>query len=172
MYASAAIKPREAGFPQAPVWPGTSKQLAYFGRFDHPMLADVGISPGLPESGVLGRKICAGTPATSQLANTVVHQVNDGFNVDVRATSRTSRLRQACRTAPVLGTAILLGVLLASLAVAQPLRMISPHDIRLQAIVRHCQEQIRSTSTSSKARRTLVECLHDHRAGHTVRQRE
>ena len=80
----------------------------------------------------------------------------------------------------VLGTVLGLLTLLTGFASAQPSQLISPHDIRQQALLQLCREQVRARLNITReddmggrdARDALAECLHDHRAGYVIPRRD
>ena len=75
-------------------------------------------------------------------------------------------------------TVILLVWLLTGFAAAQPSQLISPHDLRQQALLQLCREQIRSElnlpsgqeGDTPAVRERMAECLRDHRAWYIFRR--
>jgi hypothetical protein len=76
------------------------------------------------------------------------------------------------------GTFFLSAGLLTGFAFAQPSQLVSPHDLRQQALLKLCWDQVRSElklasgeeMESPAVRDRMTECLRDHRAWYIIRR--
>jgi hypothetical protein len=78
--------------------------------------------------------------------------------------------------AQFLGIFVLTG-LLTGFAFAQPSQLVSPHDLRQQALLKLCWDQVRGElnlagedAESRAVQERMTECLRDHKAWHIIRR--